>query len=143
MSKSIRSFFVSTTTDTNVEAPERGSKRIKTEQLLTVAATVSEASEVDATPASTAVLEPLAETPVAEVAPDELKFGWLPFDSMEPGWKLSLAPEFKRPYFQNLLAFLNAESKSQTIFPPTMEIFTALNLCPLDKVKVTLYLHVM
>ena len=64
--------------------------------------------------------------------------GWEPFDTMEQGWKTSLAPEFKKPYFQRLLSFLTSEIKSQTVFPPAKDIFTAFNLCPLDNVKVLL-----
>lgn len=136
MSKSIRSFFVSSITDTTVVTSD-GNKRAKKEH--TVAATVSEVSEVDsATPTAAALVSaPAVETTASEEAPlEDTKFGWLPFDTMEPGWKASLTPQFNKPYFQSLLTFLAAESKSQTIYPPTMEIFTALNLCPLDRVKV-------
>lgn len=138
MSKSIRSFFVSKTTDTISDAAEPTIKRSKKEHV-GVAAVASESSELDSTllPVPVAEVKPSStNAPETEEPVDDTKLGWLPFDAMEPGWKASLAPEFNKPYFKNLLMFLNAESKSQTIFPPTMEIFTALNLCPLDKVKV-------
>jgi hypothetical protein len=62
--------------------------------------------------------------------------GWQPFDEMEISWKRRLYPEFSKPYFQRLLKFLEDEIKSKTVFPPSDQIFTALNLCPYDKVKV-------
>jgi hypothetical protein len=63
---------------------------------------------------------------------------WKPFEDMEVSWKSRLHPEYNKPYFQRLLAFLQSELKSQTIFPPTNQIFTALNLCPYDNVKVVI-----
>lgn len=64
--------------------------------------------------------------------------GWVPFDEMEISWKSRLFPEYNKPYFQRLLKFLDREYKSSTIFPPTNQIFTSLNLCPYDKVKVVI-----
>ncbi len=84
--------------------------------------------------------EPAAPVAVSESLPTQPKssagLGWKPFDEMESGWKDRLAPEFHKPYFQRLLKFLDSESKSQTIYPPSSQIFTALNLCSYDKVKV-------
>ena len=62
--------------------------------------------------------------------------GWAPLDNLEPGWRSALGPQFSRPYFQRLMAFLDKEVKAHTVYPPSSEIFTAFNLCPLDNVKV-------
>jgi len=128
MTKTLRSFFSSSTSKTT----DSGAKRVKTE--LAVQAT-SETAETDLEVGLSVGLNATVEAK-DEVSDNGERFGWQPFDSLEPGWKASLASEFHRPYFQQLLKFLAAESKSQTIFPPSNEIFTALNLCPLEQVKV-------
>jgi hypothetical protein len=76
--------------------------------------------------------------PVDEIPPvvSVPLLGWQPFDEMEISWKRRLYPEFSKPYFQRLLKFLEEEIKTKTVFPPSDQIFTALNLCPYDKVKV-------
>ncbi|OQS07442.1 uracil-DNA glycosylase [Thraustotheca clavata] len=57
----------------------------------------------------------------------------------EPKWREVLAQEFKKSYFKNLDTFLVQEQKKKAkIYPPKDEIFTALNLCPFDKVKVVI-----
>lgn len=62
---------------------------------------------------------------------------WTPFQLMEPSWKHQLISEYHKPYFQRLLRFLEGEvSKKAIIYPPADQIFTALNLCPYDQVKV-------
>ena len=56
---------------------------------------------------------------------------------MEPSWKAALEAEFKKPYFNRLLTFLESEKKSgKVVYPPVNQIFSAFELCPLDKVKV-------
>ena len=52
-------------------------------------------------------------------------------------WKEYLAPEFEKPYMQSLRAFLLAENaKGKHIFPKPSAYFRALDLTPLDQVKV-------
>ncbi|KAL7575601.1 hypothetical protein ACA910_020168 [Epithemia clementina (nom. ined.)] len=54
-------------------------------------------------------------------------------------WRLALSYHIELESFQNLAAFLEQERQNgATIFPPTKEIFQALNSCPLDQVKVVL-----
>lgn len=56
---------------------------------------------------------------------------------LEESWKRELAPEFASPYMQQLRDFLVAEKAGgKTIFPKGPEYFRALDLTPLDKVKV-------
>lgn len=57
---------------------------------------------------------------------------------IEDGWKQHLAPEFEKPYFENLTRFVKSEYASGTIYPPAKLIFNAFDLCPFDKVKVVL-----
>ena len=141
MSKSIKQFFVTT----KAESSEYSSnKKARTETCVSISkdsigSELDVKSNVGALVQSTETKQDdiaIENTAVVENAQSTAKLGWIPFDEMEPGWKASLAREFDRPYFKTLLAFLSAESKSQTIFPPAKDIFTAFNLCPLDQVKV-------
>lgn len=53
-------------------------------------------------------------------------------------WLPALEPEFKKPYYRKLYNFVNDEYKSRVIYPPADNIFEALHLTPLNKVKVLL-----
>ena len=56
---------------------------------------------------------------------------------MEPSWHKALEAEFKKPYFNRLLNFLESEQKSsKTVYPPIKSVFRAFELCPLDNVRV-------
>jgi uracil-DNA glycosylase len=58
---------------------------------------------------------------------------------IEPEWKEVLAPEFSKPYFENLVAFLYKEKKEgKTIYPPGSLIFNAFELTPFSRLKVLL-----
>mmetsp|Transcript_13280 Transcript_13280/g.20866 ORF Transcript_13280/g.20866 Transcript_13280/m.20866 type:complete len:301 (+) Transcript_13280:147-1049(+) len=52
-------------------------------------------------------------------------------------WAERLGQEVKKPYFQKLNDFVAKEIDSgKIVFPPLNEVFSALYLCPFDKVKV-------
>lgn len=51
------------------------------------------------------------------------------------GWDELLGPEFEKPYYQKLRAFLKEEYTYYNIFPPMDKIFNALQSTPYDKVK--------
>ena len=51
------------------------------------------------------------------------------------GW-LVLQSEREQPYFQLLEKFIDEERATQTIFPPPDEVFSALELTPLEQVRV-------
>jgi uracil-DNA glycosylase len=56
-----------------------------------------------------------------------------------PGdWSSVLSSEVEKPYFHNLEEFLTNERKTQRIFPPEEDVFTALKLTPYAKVRVLL-----
>ena len=58
---------------------------------------------------------------------------------IEESWKRVLAPEFEKPYFQELVRQLHEEKRAgRTIYPPGPLIFNAFNLTPFDKVKVVI-----
>lgn len=46
--------------------------------------------------------------------------------------------EFSKDYYKTLHDFVEEEYQTKTIFPPKQEIFRALNLCPLEDVKVVI-----
>jgi len=58
---------------------------------------------------------------------------------LHESWKAPLAPEFSDAYMLALKAFLEGEkSKGKRIFPKGAEYFRALDLTPLDRVKVVI-----
>lgn len=58
---------------------------------------------------------------------------------IEESWKRALAPEFEKPYFQELARQLHEEKRAgRVIYPPGPLIFNAFNLTPFDKVKVVI-----
>ncbi|MDR6816855.1 uracil-DNA glycosylase [Neorhizobium sp. 2083] len=58
---------------------------------------------------------------------------------LEESWKHVLGPEFSDPYMHELKRFLVAEKEAgKRIFPKGSEYFRALDLTPLDEVKVVI-----
>ena len=53
-------------------------------------------------------------------------------------WKEVLHDEFAKPYFKDLLSFVDDEYRSSTIFPKEKNIFKAFNATPFSKVKVVI-----
>ena len=54
---------------------------------------------------------------------------------IEESWGEVLKDEFSSAYFNDLKLFLSEEKKNYQIFPKGSQIFTALNLTPLPRVK--------
>lgn len=58
---------------------------------------------------------------------------------LAPSWKKFLLPEFEKSYMKNLKQFLVSElKKGKTIYPKGSETFNAMNLIPLDQVRVVI-----
>ena len=53
-------------------------------------------------------------------------------------WLPVLAPEFRKPYYKDLFQFVQTEYQTRQIFPPAQDLFNALHLTPLGKVKVVI-----
>ena len=53
-------------------------------------------------------------------------------------WQEALRAEFGKPYYRKLFETVNQEYRTQQIFPPAEEIFTAFHLTPLKDVKVVI-----
>jgi len=58
--------------------------------------------------------------------------------TLHPSWQTALNPEFEKPYFQKLAAFVDAERAKSQVFPPEDEVFTTLQRTPLDAVRVVI-----
>ncbi len=58
---------------------------------------------------------------------------------IEASWREALAAEFDKLYFGILTDRIRSEYQSgRTIYPPAGQIFRALDLCPLDRVRVVI-----
>ena len=56
---------------------------------------------------------------------------------IEDSWKLALADEFSKPYFQGIKSFLQEQKKQGVVvYPPGSLIFNAFNTTPFNAVKV-------
>ena len=53
-------------------------------------------------------------------------------------WKSRLLDEFEKPYFHQLITFIKNEYKSQTIYPPGIDIFKAFDRCDFSEIKVVI-----
>lgn len=58
--------------------------------------------------------------------------------TLPAAWQPLLADETSKPYFKQLMQFVQEERQSHTIYPPEPEVFNALVHTPYDKVKVLL-----
>lgn len=58
--------------------------------------------------------------------------------NIDASWKPLLEVEFKKPYFKQLVSFVETEYKNYTCFPPENQIFNAFNHCHFDDVKVVI-----
>lgn len=57
---------------------------------------------------------------------------------LEQSWKTRLAPEFEKPYFQELSTFVKNEYAKNATYPHPKNIFKALDLCPFEDVSVVI-----
>ena len=58
--------------------------------------------------------------------------------NIDQSWKTYLNPEFEKPYFKNLMTFVESEYKNFQCFPKKSEIFNAFNHCAFNDVKVVI-----
>uniref|UniRef100_A0A7R9UG84 Uracil-DNA glycosylase n=1 Tax=Pinguiococcus pyrenoidosus TaxID=172671 RepID=A0A7R9UG84_9STRA len=111
-------------------------------------AAVESAAAEDASSASTANEEVVVEDQAARVARNReaalAKLGAAddPVGLIEAmatahvSWRDALAGETAKPYFARLMAYLRGEYERHTVFPPAKEVLAALEMCPLEGVKV-------
>ena len=82
--------------------------------------------------------EPRESTSVAAMNDDAVALASSLLEYLkEPGWKAALSDRLlKSESFQNLAVFLEEQKRlGKTVYPPRDQIFAALNMCPLDSVK--------
>lgn len=58
--------------------------------------------------------------------------------NLHSSWEKPLQAEFQKPYFKDLMHFVNSEYASHSCYPEKENIFNAFNWCPLDEVKVVI-----
>tara|TARA_R110002111_G_scaffold53887_1_gene93464 strand:+ start:25859 stop:26533 length:675 start_codon:yes stop_codon:yes gene_type:complete len=58
--------------------------------------------------------------------------------NIDQSWKTYLNPEFEKPYFKDLMTFVESEYKNFQCFPKRSEIFNAFNHCAFNDVKVVI-----
>ncbi len=58
--------------------------------------------------------------------------------AIDNDWLPAVNAEFKKPYYADLYKFVKEEYSRVAVFPPADEIFSALHLTPLSKVKVVI-----
>lgn len=58
--------------------------------------------------------------------------------AIDNDWLPAVNAEFKKPYYAELYKFIKEEYSEVAVFPPADEIFSALHLTPLSKVKVVI-----
>lgn len=57
---------------------------------------------------------------------------------MDASWSDRLKAEFSKPYFQALTSFVRQERLEGPVYPPSGEVFRALETTPYDRVKVVI-----
>jgi uracil-DNA glycosylase len=55
-----------------------------------------------------------------------------------PSWKERLASEFKKPYFEQLTAFVKGEYSSAVVYPKAKQIFSAFDHCSFEDARVVI-----
>ena len=53
-------------------------------------------------------------------------------------WLPAVRQEFAKPYYRDLYLFVKKEYDTHVVYPPAEDIFEALDLTPLSKVKVVI-----
>lgn len=60
------------------------------------------------------------------------------FLGLPQDWDLILKEETNKPYFKELISFLESEYQEKIVFPPRKEIFRALELCSWNNLKIVI-----
>jgi uracil-DNA glycosylase len=58
--------------------------------------------------------------------------------NLKPNWQKLFINEFRKDYFLNLSAFVRLEYDKYPIYPPSKQIFNALDSCDYDDIKVVI-----
>lgn len=58
--------------------------------------------------------------------------------NLHKSWSELLNDEFNKPYYKELMRFVDSEYNTQTCYPPKEDVFNAFNYCYVDDVKVVI-----
>ncbi len=58
--------------------------------------------------------------------------------NLPPDWRTALSAEFAKPYWDELQTFVAEERKTQQVFPPEAEVFSAFELTPYNSVRLVI-----
>lgn len=58
--------------------------------------------------------------------------------NLPPDWLSALSAEFEKPYWDELQSFVAEERKTQQVFPPAAEVFSAFELAPYNSVRLVI-----
>ena len=58
--------------------------------------------------------------------------------NLPPDWLTALSAEFEKPYWDELQTFVAEERKTQQVFPPAAEVFSAFELAPYTSVRLVI-----
>ncbi|XP_049326706.1 uracil DNA glycosylase a isoform X2 [Astyanax mexicanus] len=57
-------------------------------------------------------------------------------DGLGESWQRALSSEFTKPYFKQLMTFVDGERQKHTVYPPPHQVFTWTQMCKIEDVKV-------
>lgn len=72
------------------------------------------------------------------VAESKLLARKLGVETLGLSWVEALLHEFKKPYMEQLLAFVDEERSKYTVYPPARDVFTWTTACAIDEVRVVI-----
>ncbi|AUC84187.1 uracil-DNA glycosylase [Polaribacter sp. ALD11] len=58
--------------------------------------------------------------------------------AINDSWQYILQPEFEKPYFKDLVSFVDSEYENYECFPKQEAVFAAFNFCSLEDLKVVI-----
>nr|XP_057925919.1 uracil DNA glycosylase a isoform X2 [Doryrhamphus excisus] len=137
--KTINSFF-SPVSKKRVSA--HFSPALRCAQLTKIMQRKRKSSEVEQEPSSPAS-SPLSQQQLDTIARnkkaalEKLSSGRIP-PGIGESWKTALAAEFGKPYFKQLMQFVDEERKHHTVYPPAEQVFTWTQMCDIHDVKVVI-----
>src|SRR3954471_17098309 len=62
----------------------------------------------------------------------------VPPPDIPKSWAKAITPEFAKPYFADLMRFVDAERAAHEVYPPEPDVYNAIRYTALDQVKVVI-----
>lgn len=138
----IESFFFSKKTAKNAETTD--TKKVEdTKVVVGESADIKKIEEKSVTQESSPTF-PRVQSKVKEIFTQTVKdkkvldLLKLELETLDDSWFAHLTQEFTKPYFLNLKKFVLSEQNTQTVFPPSKDVYSWSRLTPFSKVKVVI-----